>query len=143
MKVIMPYCVPADIDIPSQILLDLTDDDEDDEPDSAIILKVITDADVLIDSYLQSRYTVPISPVPGLIKTISVDISTYNLYARKVLDEFPKAIEKKYNNSIKLLEALRDGKMSLGVTDVKDQGKVVTNKIPSDREFSKEKLRGF
>ena len=92
----MAYCTQSDIEkqLPSERLITLTDDDGDDIPDTGVIDEAIADADEEIDSYLAARYTVPVSPVPGIVKKLSVDIAIWNLYARRTVQDDNR--EKRY-----------------------------------------------
>jgi phage gp36-like protein len=73
----MAYCTETDIklQIDDDILVQLTDDDDAGVIDSDIIVRSIADADAEIDSYCGTKYDVPFSTVPIMIRKISVDLS--------------------------------------------------------------------
>ena len=81
-----------------------------------IIDEAIADADGEIDGYLAKRYAVPISPAPKIINKCSKDIAVYNLFSRIGIDESTdqKTFLNRYNQAIKFLTLVAEGKVSLG-----------------------------
>lgn len=110
----MSYCTLADIDAPNDDLIDLTDDNDFGVIDQQVIDKAIDAAGELIDGYLRGRYTLPLTPVPGLLKTLALDIVTYRLYTRRVRLTPPEGVSDRYKNSLKILDLIAAGKVSLG-----------------------------
>jgi phage gp36-like protein len=80
------------------------------------VARAIADADEEIDGYLQSRCVVPVSPVPGIIRKISVDIAIYNLYSRR-LDQVPESRRQRHENALRFLGKVAEGKIGLGAND--------------------------
>jgi len=80
--------------------------------DTAVVESAIVDADAVIDSYLCLRYTVPLTTVPKVVNRLSMDIAIYFLYMRE--DGAPEAVENKYNDAVKLLDKMANGKVGLG-----------------------------
>jgi len=111
------YCTQADIlaTVPTTDLIQLTDDAV---PPTAVneanVAKAIADAGELIDGYLRGRYTLPLSPVPGLINTLAADVAIYRLYARRIKLTPPDGVVERYKNAQKILEQVQGGKISLG-----------------------------
>lgn len=145
----MPYCILDDLKsaAPETDLIQLTDDAGTGTINLAIVSEVITYAGDLIDGYLRSRYTLPLNPVPSLIKDIAVDLALYKLYKRRFNLSAPDGISESFKNSMKTLKEIPAGTVSLG-TDALPQGlpepgKVLTNKTSDDRVFSKDVLKGF
>ncbi|MCL4492330.1 MAG: DUF1320 domain-containing protein [Nitrospirae bacterium] len=139
----MPYCTLDDLKkaIPESSIIQLTDDAGLGVVDQAKVDDAIAYADQLIDGYLRGRYTLPLSTVPGLIKTLSVDLAIFHLYGRKSDDEFPDAVMARYKNAIKLLEQIQKGLISLGIeTSTTGTGSYKTNKTSDDRTFNKDVL---
>jgi len=139
----MDFCAITDIDLTTRELIQLTDDNvplivtvasletaiaggdmsgftEEIQTATAkaidSINKTIAHATILINSYVGERYTLPFAAVPELVKTIAVDIATWRLYFRKKKDKLPEAVQSAYDNSVKLLGQIRDGKIGIGVT---------------------------
>jgi len=97
-------------------LIELTDDAGSGTIDTTVTTRAITDADEEIDGYVGSRTTVPLSPVPGIIRKLSVDVALYNLYARRH-DSIPEIRKERYDNAVKFLVKVAEGKISLGQYD--------------------------
>jgi phage gp36-like protein len=77
----------------------------------------IDKADALIDSYLGEVYSTPFNPVPKLIENISTDLSIFFLAESLFSSNQPNLDEyqgKRYERSIKLLEMIIAGELSLG-----------------------------
>lgn len=138
----MPYCNQTDIEalVPQTRLIELTNDDpEGTSVDTDILEAVQSGADGIIDGYLASRYEVPLSTVPVMIRELSKDITAYKLYQRRTL-EIPETISALYKNAIKLLQDISTGVVSLGVSSVPDNSKIRVNKTSDDRLFNKSTL---
>lgn len=140
----MAYSTQADIAkllTPAQ-LVQLTDDNADGVADAANVTEAIAQADAEIDGYLGSRYTVPVSPVPALLRQLSVAISIWRLYSRRsVLNELRR---KDYDDSVARLKDLATGRMVLpaaGGGEVASDGSDLpeASTVESDRAFSRGK----
>ncbi len=94
----------------------IEDPAEREELVAPIIDEAIADADGEIDGYLAKRYAVPISPAPKIINKCSKDIAVYNLFSRIGIDESTdqKTYLNRYNQAIKFLTLVAEGKVSLG-----------------------------
>lgn len=142
----MAYSVLDDIQkmIPKDTVIQLTDDEGAGTMNAARITEAIAQADSEIDAYLGSRYDVPFATVPDVVKKISVDLAIYNVYSRRV-EEIPATRVDRYKNAIRLLEGIRDGKISIGEATEPpgetDQVKVSTSE--DDRIFTRDKLGLF
>ncbi|KAF0145108.1 MAG: mu-like prophage Flumu protein gp36 [Nitrospirae bacterium] len=145
----MPYCALADIidQVPEQKVIELTDDENTGQVNTSRVDKAIATAGSIIDGYLRGRYTLPLSTVPELIKTISIDISVFKLYERRREMDMPESLTNRYKNAVKLLEQIQKGLISLGIeaeaSAAGSAGSYKTNKTADDREFTKEKLKTF
>ncbi len=143
----MAYCTLDDLKnmIPEGVLIQLTDDEGTDAVDQDAIDDAVAQADAEIDSYCGTRYTVPFVTVPDVVKKASVDIAIYNLYSRRV-EEIPQTRTDRYKNTVRLLEAISRGTISIGVDPApgeKSEGRAESNTPVSDRTFTRNKLRGF
>lgn len=148
------YCSLDDLKdaIPERILLQLTDDEKAGEfvsnpPNAAYtrLLDAIRRADALIDGYIGGRYTLPLSPVPEIIRNISVNLTICELYSRKHEAVTPEGVIERYKNNIKILEKIQEGKVILpGLKkDEPGPGYSICNKTDDDRIFSDSLLRKF
>ncbi len=112
----MPYSVQADLEeqISQADLVELTDDAGSGAVDTSAVARAIADADAEIDSYCGSRYTMPFSPVPVIIRKLSVDMAIYNLFSRRSIMKLPEERQKRYDNAIRFFRDLAKGLISLG-----------------------------
>lgn len=142
----MPYCTLDDIKdhIPEKNIVQLTDDEDLGVIDQAKVDNAIATADIIIDGYLRGRYALPLSnPVPGLIKTLSVNLAIFHLYSRRLELEMPEAMISRYKNALKVLEQIQKGIVTLGIETAETgpgQGYYKTSKTSDDRVFSKDVL---
>jgi phage gp36-like protein len=146
---LVPYCTLIDIfaRIPEESVKQLTDDEGANEVVEDRVNQAIADADALIDGYLGGRHSLPLDPVPSLITKLAVDISIYNLYARKIDTELPKAVSERYQNAMKVLDQIQKGMVTLGVGNevsgasaTGGTGTYRSNKTNDDRIFPKDEL---
>lgn len=144
----MAYCTITDLEkiMPEQDLIELTDDDI---PAAEIITanvdKAIADAGELIDGYLRARYSLPLTPVPGLINTLACDIAVYRLYARRVKLTPPEGVTERYKNALKLLDQIQKGSIALG-TEAGVTAETSGDSISvtaGDRIFTRETMKGY
>ncbi|SHI87883.1 Mu-like prophage protein gp36 [Lutispora thermophila DSM 19022] len=110
-----------------------------------IIEAAIADAGAEIDGYLAKRYTLPLSPVPQVIKKFAKDIAVYNLYSRIGIDENDR--EKNYLNrykaAIRFFELLAEGKVEIGAVDTTTAARTGFSVASSPRLFSRDSLKGM
>jgi len=113
----MSYSTQTDLlnRISEDDLIGLTDKTDAGEIDTTIVTRAIADADAEIDGYCGSRYTLPFSPVPVMIRKLSVDIAMYNLYGLNPTLEIPEEIQARYDNAVRFLRDVSSGRVSLGV----------------------------
>ncbi len=140
----MAYAVQDDLlqQISEEELIQLTDDDLTGVVDLSKVTRAIEDADAEINGYLAKVHTVPIPSVPDLVRNMSVTIAIYNLYSRR--DEIPESRDKRYKATIKLLENISKGVVTLGEVPApaENPGESVSFSA-ADRKFSREKLESF
>ena len=141
----MSYSVQGDLleQISEDKLIQLTDDDDMGAIDTSVITRAIADADAEINGYCGTRYDVPFSPAPAMIRKLSVDIAIYNLYARR--KGVPEDRRKRYDNALRFLRDVSRGLISMGsdapAMDT-DGGPEATTK-KSDRSFTLDKMSGY
>jgi len=81
--------------------------------DSDVITRAIADADAEIDSYCASQYEpLPFSPVPVMVRKLSVDIAIYHLYARR--KGATEERKRRYDEAIRFLRDAARGNVLLG-----------------------------
>ena len=77
------------------------------EPDWAVVDRAIAYACEIADGYLMG---------PSILRPVCSDIARYWLHTRRInTAEFPKPLQAAYDNALKLLAQVRDGKLHLGV----------------------------
>lgn len=141
----MTYCAQDDIleQVQENVLINLTDDNDAGVVDSTIIARAIEDAGAMIDAYCQRRYTVPLSPVPPMIRRLAVDLAIYNLYSRRDLMP-PKVREDRQQAAVRFLEKASAGQIDLGAaTPAREQSSHGVDITSPSRIFSRETMEGF
>lgn len=81
--------------------------------ESVTIENAISDAQAEIDAYLSSRYALPLTEVPGILKRITCEIARYHLFGSALTEE----VEKKYTNAIRFLKEVATRKASIGINE--------------------------
>jgi len=102
-----------------EYLLMIADDDQDGVLDEQVIDEAISQAQSEVDTYIGTRYEVPISDPPQVVKKLTADLAIYYLHMRK--DNMPEAVQKLYDGALKLLTLIAQGKVTLGVTEEAEQ----------------------
>ncbi|PMY40105.1 MULTISPECIES: gp436 family protein [Pseudomonas] len=114
----MRYCTRADIGkaIPELTLLQLSNDDPAAmEPNEDVIEDGVRQAEELVDGYLRGRYDLPLVPVPTVLRDAVVYLARHWLYQRRPEGALPDAVKDSRKDTIKLLESIRDGVVTLGM----------------------------
>lgn len=107
---------------------------------AAVFLRVATDSDSLINSYLSGRYTLPLSTTPGVIRTIALDIYRYKLGHNAQEED----VRQRYEDALKQLTDIAKGLMNLGLDDGTEAPLPGSPAFYTpERVFSAETLRGF
>ncbi len=142
----MAYCDIDDLkdNISETELIQLTDDANADVVDTDIITAMIEYADELIDGYLRGRYATPLSPIPDMIKSLSVDLAIYRLFWRRSKNQISDSMKDIYKQSIETLKGIQKGVIVLNIPDEggPDTGdrEIKTNKTSSSRLFDSDLL---
>jgi phage gp36-like protein len=76
----------------------------------AVVQRALDDARNTIDSHIGGRYSLPIAPVPEILERLACDLARFYLYD----DLVTEAIQKRFDDAMKLLRDVRDGKSQLG-----------------------------
>ncbi len=126
-------------------LVMLSDDADAGIVDTTVTTAMIAKADAVIDSYLATKYSVPLSPVPEILTHYSTIIALHLLFARR--SGAPEHIQKLYDNAIMFLENVREGNITLGADDpAGDRSDDEATEFATDnpaRVFSRAKMAGF
>jgi phage gp36-like protein len=83
--------------------------------DATVVARALADADALIDSFLGTRYAVPISePAPAVIVSVACQIARYRLHE----DRPTEPIRAAYEDAIRWLERVSQGRANVpGLTE--------------------------
>ncbi|MGH8350845.1 MAG: gp436 family protein [Pseudomonas sp.] len=114
----MRYCTRADIGnaIPEITLIQLSNDDPAAmSPNESVIEDGVRQAEELVDGYLRGRYNLPLDPVPTVLRDAVVYLARHWLYQRRPEGALPDAVKDSRKDTIKLLESIRDGVVTLGM----------------------------
>ncbi|OOF86713.1 hypothetical protein BKG93_02300 [Rodentibacter ratti] len=122
--------------------IELTDRDLLGEVNENLLEIALADSSSQIDGYLAARYTLPLATVPQNLVRLCCDLARYRLASMsgvKITDE----IIERYKLSLKELQDISSGKVSLGLpladeegSDSQDSGVIFTN--PKNRIFSRD-----
>lgn len=99
-------------------LIELTDTVGSGSVDEDKINRKLADAGSTIDSYLRSRYPLPLLAVPELLRNAACDLARYALYG----DAAPKEVKDRHDAAISLLKDLAAGRATLPPEVVEGQG---------------------
>lgn len=104
-------------------LTQLTNDDpRAPVPDMEVVDEAIRYACDLVDGYLRGRYPLLLQSVPTVLPPLCINIARHFLHSRRInRADFPKPLETAYNATLKTLEAIRDGKIHIGVDTLDKQ----------------------
>ena len=141
----MPYSTLGDMQkkIANEHIIELTDDDDTGSVDQAKVDAAIEEADEMIDSHVGRVKTVPLSPVPGIIKNLSVTMAIWYLHERRGISS--EVREKGFNSALKTLQMIADGKVTLGddeavLPESTTEGGPQSSTTDEDRVFTKDTL---
>jgi phage gp36-like protein len=86
----------------------------------ARVLAAIDEADAVIDGYLRRRggYTLPLDPAPPIVTRWARSIVRYLLHKSLQSNEFKDPIVRDYEDALKFLLLVAQGKFSLGAGDL-------------------------
>lgn len=131
----MTYCTRSDLE--SRFGSETLDDLEYGRPNA--VAEAIADASSLIDSYVGSRYPLPLTTVPPILTSTARDLVRYTL------DIDPSdAVKNRRTEAVKFLEALAQGRATLGIPHASEPESLDTAEIHSDGHvFSRRDSKGF
>jgi phage gp36-like protein len=139
----MAYCTLADIKnkLEEEIIIQLTDEHGLGVIDTGKVNSAILSADAEIDGLVGTRYQVPVSPVPEILRKYSVDISIYNLFSLKRTT--PEDVRTRYKDAVAFLTNVSKGVASLGENNPAQSTQDKVEISSADRVFTRDRLKGF
>ena len=140
----MAYSTIDDIrdSLSDDVLVYLTDDTGAGTTDEARVAAEIEKADSEIEAYCQKRYSLPFDPVPAVIRSLSVDVAIYRLFARRGFreDTADKAIVDKYKNAVRILQDIAKGVIQIGTGDAPHEPATFVRSRARTKIFTEEEL---
>jgi len=117
----MAYCTEQDLiaRFGEEELLQLTDRQGLGTIDPDVLEQAMADADDEINGYLASRYPVPMSPIPRVLRRIACELTRYYLYK----DGPTELVEARRKRAVEFLEQVSKGRASIGITTAGSQPK--------------------
>ncbi len=94
-------------------LIQLTDRANTGAIDTVVLNQAIADAGAEIDGYIGGRYQLPLTTVPPILALYAGDIVRYRLYDDAARDE----VRKRYEDAIRFLRLVGEGKLRLGADE--------------------------
>lgn len=108
--------------------------------DTVVLGRALADADAEIDSYLATRYTLPLASTPVVITRLACDMTRYRLYD----DGVPETVRVRYQDAVSLLKRLASGEVQLaGMAALAVAGVEQAYHDFAPRQMSDDNLRGF
>lgn len=130
----MSYSTTADIikATSRNFVLQTSDDDNKKEINESVVSAIRNDNAALIDSKLRGRYLVPVTVIIGgdatlnieitkaldLLRKIEVDLSAYDLHARRFPNDISEGMKERRKNAIELLNSIESGKTILFILPI-------------------------
>jgi len=93
-------------------LTDVADRDGDGFADAHVIALALARADGIVDSYLRSRFALPLAETPDLVRECALAIARHILAKDHPTDR----IKDDYERALGWLKEIREGKMDVGLT---------------------------
>lgn len=81
-----------------------------------ILNQVIANASGEIDSYVGSRYSVPLVPTPPSVEAMAIVITCYRLYRRREVPDEKNKYKEQYDDAIKTLKTIKAGDEALDLS---------------------------
>src|SRR5512135_3132236 len=101
------YISIADLGIPEEVLIRLTDDEGAGSVNTDRAQSAISAAQAVIDCALSRQYAVPFADPPEVVKKLTSDLAIYNLYQR--MGGVPQEVKAAYDNVSMVLEKVAQG----------------------------------
>lgn len=119
----------------------IADRDRDGVIDAGVVAEALAHADNLVNGYVATKYTLPFSVVPDLVRTWAIDIARHRLHH----DGPPEWVVTDYDNAIAALKDVAKGAITLPVSngDTPSQSSGTTMFSAPDEVFSEHALRGW
>lgn len=138
----MAYASRADIEATysADLLLNIADYDRDGQVDAPVVEAALNHATGVINSHLSVRYKLPLASVPDFLKAAAVDLAVYRI--ANTADRLTVEMRQRYEDHIRHLERIADGKAGLGFQDTTpDDNEGTPDATASGRAYSFKSIR--
>jgi phage gp36-like protein len=108
------YATKDDIDslYGTQLLIKIADKDRNGTPDPEVVERGLRSADGIINGYLSSQYTLPLSGTSDLLIEIAVDVAIYKICLQRAI--LTTEMRTRYEDALALLDRISTGKIGIG-----------------------------
>ena len=138
----MAYCTQSDLEdrYGADRLASLADYDGDGSGDADTVGGAIDDAQAEIDSYLQTRYSVPVDPVPNVLRVQTAKLAMHYLALQR--DSVTEDLEQARKDVISWCEQVAAGQVTLAAetTPKESEGAARVSLNGKDRVFGRDKF---
>lgn len=110
--------------------------------DDTKVTRALTDTDSLINSYISTRYSVPVSPVPSILNEKACAITRYKLYRNGC----PDRVTSDNKDAIAWLNMVANGSVSLADVATAPIAQTSGSSVKTNnsrRTFTRDTLRDF
>lgn len=102
-----------------------------------------SNADETINTFLRTQYDVPLSPVPAMVSSLSIDLTIHNLYQRRMRTDMPDDIKALEKDALGKLKMIQQGTIKLVDKPDVASGQIVVNKTRHDKIWPSDLLDKF
>lgn len=107
--------------------------------DTVVLERALADADAEIDSYLATRYALPLASTPAVVNRLACEIARYRLFD----DGVPETVRVRYQDAVSLLKRLASGDVVLaGMEGVAVAGVDTVYSAFTPRQITEDSMRG-
>ncbi|HUA36678.1 MAG TPA: phage protein Gp36 family protein [Candidatus Binataceae bacterium] len=144
----MSYASPQDMinRYPNRDLVQLTNEDPTATTvNTTSLQQALDDAAAEIDSYLEARFTLPLSDPPAVLNRLSSDIAMYRLQSLRPLHDLADA-RRRYDDATAVLSKVASGELTLGLAVDGREAPIAVDAETVEgpgRVFTRDRLKGF
>jgi phage gp36-like protein len=122
-------------------IIESGDRDGDGNEDTSAVAAALSDATAEIDTYLGRVVDLPLASPPAVLKRMCVDVAVYRLSAEA--GPYTKEKRQRYEDTIRQLEMIADGTLSLGLDDPPASVSQQTSVAAEPRVFTRTTMGGI
>jgi phage gp36-like protein len=144
----MSYATPIDVEnrYPNRDLVQLTNEDPTATTvNTAFIQQALDDASAEIDTYIEARFTLPLTDPPAVLNRLCSDIAMYRMQALRPIHDLEDA-RKRYDDAIGVLQKVAKGELTLGLSADSLEPTIAQNVEVLEgpvKKFTRHRLKGF